>query len=273
MEAAVAGETEVAMGVDKEVMVAAMAAKEITVIINRVAIVEEVTADLIMEVQINTVDNRRVTIRLNIPQVVRTVVHLAMVNKEAMASRVDMESQTGKAAVLEVVMVDMIRVATVDMTRVAMADMIEAALLQTTRWVQIMDSPLEVDLRDHHMDREVSLGLLTFLCLVLLIIAMFSHGRSIYVSFCIDRWWKRRRSWWKRWTRRLWVTDMEEVPEVVHMVEVEVHMVVVEVPMEVVDHMEVAVTCRRCPTPSSSRDCPKTSRKMKSVNTSRPLEL
>lgn len=92
-----------------------------------------------------------------------------------------MESQTGKAAVLEVVMVDMIRVATVDMTRVAMADMIEAALLQTTRWVQIMDSPLEVDLRDHHMDREVSLGLLTFLCLVLLIIAMFSHGRSIYV--------------------------------------------------------------------------------------------
>lgn len=44
VEAAVAGETEVAMGVDKEVMVAAMAAKEITVIINRVAIVEEVTA-------------------------------------------------------------------------------------------------------------------------------------------------------------------------------------------------------------------------------------
>lgn len=70
-----------------------------------------------------------------------------------MANRVVMESQTDKVVVLEVVMVDMIRV--------AMVDMIEAVLLQTMRWVQIMDSPLEVGLRDHHMDREVSLGLLT----------------------------------------------------------------------------------------------------------------
>lgn len=59
VEAVVVEEVEGVMEVDKEVTVAAMVAKGITVIINRVVIVEEVTADLIMEVRINTADNHR----------------------------------------------------------------------------------------------------------------------------------------------------------------------------------------------------------------------